>query len=98
MCVAGVARYIIAILELYSASEIVTRLLGQLNIDAGLVNEEWRPTLRRQLKLIVYRRYLHQRFPSRLATVSARIIVGFEVFTSCEYFFDSVKEMSIIQV
>ena len=26
--------------QLYSASEIVTRLLGQLKIDAGLVNQE----------------------------------------------------------
>ena len=31
---------IIAIRQLYSASEIVTRLLGQLKIDAGLVSQE----------------------------------------------------------
>ena len=34
---------IIAIRQLYSVSEIVTRLLGQLKIDAGLVRQEWRP-------------------------------------------------------
>ena len=30
----------IAICQFYSASEIVTRLLGQLKIEAGLVNQE----------------------------------------------------------
>ena len=70
---------IIALLQLYSASEIVTRLLGQLKIYAGLVNfKEWRPALRRQLSLIVYRRYLHRRYPSWLATVSARLMVGLQ--------------------
>ena len=29
--------------QLYSASEIVIRLQGQLNIDAGLVNQKLRP-------------------------------------------------------
>ena len=52
---------IIAICQLYSASEIVTRLLGQLKIDAGLVSQEWRPALR---------------YPFPRATVSARRIVG----------------------
>ena len=37
---------IIATRQLYSASEIVSRLLGQLKIDAGLVSQEWRPELR----------------------------------------------------
>ena len=32
--------------------------------------------VKRQLKLIVYRRYLHRRHPFRLATVSVRRIVG----------------------
>ena len=69
---------IIAVRQLNSATEIVTRLLGQLKIDAGLVNQEWRPALRRQLTLIAYRRYLHRRYPSRLAIVSARLIVGLQ--------------------
>ena len=29
--------------QLYSPSEIVIRLQGQLNIEAGLVNQKWRP-------------------------------------------------------
>ena len=37
---------IIAIRQLYSASKIVNRLLGQLKIDAGLVNQEWRPDVK----------------------------------------------------
>ena len=41
---------IIAIRQLYSASEIVTRLLGQLKIVAGLVNQKWRPPLRANLR------------------------------------------------
>ena len=41
---------IIAIPQLNSASEIVTRLLGQLKINAGLVNQEWRPALRANLR------------------------------------------------
>ena len=61
-----------AIRQLNSASEIVTRLLGQLKIDAGLVNQDWRRTLRQQLTLIVYRRYLHRHYPSRLANAIAR--------------------------
>ena len=40
---------IIVIRQLYSASEIVTKLLGQLKIDAGLVSQEWRPALRGNL-------------------------------------------------
>ena len=40
---------IIAIRQLYSASEIVIRLLGQLNIDTGLVNQNDDPTLKWQL-------------------------------------------------
>ena len=36
--------------QLYSASEIVTRLLGQLKIHAGLVSQEWRPMLRGNLR------------------------------------------------
>ena len=50
----------IAIRQLNSTSEIVTRLLEQLKINADLVNQEWQRTLRRQLTLIVYRRYLHR--------------------------------------
>ena len=33
----------------YTAPKRVIRLQGQLNIDAGLVNQKWRLTLRRQL-------------------------------------------------
>ena len=35
--------------QLYIASEIVTRLLGQLKIDAGLVSQDRRPALRAEL-------------------------------------------------
>ena len=35
---------ILAIHQLYSTSEIVTRLLGQLKVDKGLANYELRPT------------------------------------------------------
>ena len=41
---------IIAIRHLYSASEIVSRLLGQLKIDAGLISQKWRPVLRGNLR------------------------------------------------
>ena len=41
---------IIVICQLYSASEIVTRLLGQLKIDSGLVSQEWRKALRANLR------------------------------------------------
>ena len=34
----------------YSASEIDTRLLRQLKIDAGLVSQKWRPALRGNLR------------------------------------------------
>ena len=40
----------IGIRQLCSASEIITRLLGQLKIDAGLVSQEWRPALRANLR------------------------------------------------
>ena len=40
---------IIAIRQLYSTSDLVARLLGQSKVEAGLVNKESRPTLRRQL-------------------------------------------------
>ena len=32
--------------QLYNAYEIVIRLQGQFNIDAGLVNQKWRPDLK----------------------------------------------------
>ena len=44
---------IIAIRQLYNISESVTMLLGQLKVDTGLANWEWRPTLRRQLTSII---------------------------------------------
>ena len=44
---------IIAIRQLYDTSKIVTRLLVQLKVDAGMANQEWRPTLRRQLTSII---------------------------------------------
>ena len=43
----------IAIRQFYSASEIVTRLLGQLKIEAGLVNQERRSDVRWKLTPIV---------------------------------------------
>ena len=49
--VSGLAK--IAIRQLYSISEIVTRLLGQLKVDTGLANYEWRPTLRWQLTSVI---------------------------------------------
>ena len=41
---------IIATRQLYSASEIATRLLRQLKIDEGLVSQEWRLALRANLR------------------------------------------------
>ena len=41
---------ITAIRQLYNASEIVTRLLGQIKFDASLVSQEWRPVLRGSLR------------------------------------------------
>ena len=50
VCVLLTSRDIkIAICQLYRASEIVIRLQGQLNIEAGLVNQTDNPTLKRQL-------------------------------------------------
>ena len=50
-CVFLTSPYIIiAICQLYSASEIVSRLHGQLKIDAGLVSQEWRPALSANLR------------------------------------------------
>ena len=43
------ADIIIAIRQLNSASEIITRLLGQLKIDACLVSQQWQPVLRANL-------------------------------------------------
>ena len=37
---------IIAIRQIYSCSDIITRLMGQLKIDTGLVNQEWRPDVK----------------------------------------------------
>ena len=41
---------IIAIRQLYSASEIITRLLEQLKIDTGLVSQEWQLALKANLR------------------------------------------------
>ena len=50
MCVFVTSRnIIIAIRQLYSASDIVIRLQGELNIDADLVNKKDDPTLKWQL-------------------------------------------------
>ena len=50
-CVFLTSPYIIiAIHQLYNASEIVTRLLGHLKMDTGLVSHEWRPALRGNLR------------------------------------------------
>ena len=50
MRVSDMPDIIIAIRQLYSASEIVTRLLGQLKIDAGLFSQKWLPALRANLR------------------------------------------------
>ena len=47
--VSDVARYQNCHPPTIQRSEIVTRLLGQLRIDEGLVSQEWRPTLRGNL-------------------------------------------------
>ena len=44
VCVFLTSRYIIVVFrKLNSASEIVTRFVGQLKIDASLVNQKWQP-------------------------------------------------------
>ena len=48
--VSDAARYHNCHPSIYSTSVIVTRLLGQLKIDAGLVSQEWRPALRANLR------------------------------------------------
>ena len=54
-CVFLTPCYIIIVIhQLYSASEIVTRSLGQLKVDAGLVNQEWRP----DVKMATYVHYI----------------------------------------
>ena len=63
---------IIAIRQLYGTSKIVTRLLGQLKVDAGMANQEWRPTFLKDGNL----RRLYRRYSFRLAAASARQIVG----------------------
>ena len=65
-----VARYHNYIRQLYSASEIVTRLLGQLKIDTGLVIQEWRPALRGNLRrLCIDDIYIDDIRSSRLLSV-----------------------------
>ena len=62
---------IIAIRQLYSASEIVTRLLGLFKIDVGLVSQEWRPALRGNLRrLRIDDIYIDDIRSSRLLSVS----------------------------
>ena len=48
--VSDVARYLNCHPSIIQHSEIVTRLLEQLMIDAGLVSQEWRPALRGNLR------------------------------------------------
>ena len=51
MLKAGVCVSDVALIgQLHSASEIVTRQLGQLKIDEGLNSQEWRPALRAKLR------------------------------------------------
>ena len=58
--------------QLYSATEIVTRLLGQLKIDAGLVSQEWRPVLRGSLRrLCIDDIYIDDVLSGRLLSVPA---------------------------
>ena len=66
---------IMVIRQLYSTSDIVTRLLGQLNIDAGLINQTDDPTLRQQLTLSVSTIFALA-ISIQLVTVSTRRIVG----------------------
>ena len=52
------------------ASEIVTKLLGQLKIDAGPVSQEWRPALRGNLRrLCIVDIYIDDIRSSRLLSV-----------------------------
>ena len=74
---------IIAIRQLYSALEVVTctRLLERVKLDAGLINQEWRPDVKMATYVdyiddICNRRYLHRRYQFRPTTVSARQIVA----------------------
>ena len=67
---------IITIRQLYSASEIVTRLLGQLKIDAGLVSQEWRSSLRGNLRRLSIDDIYIDDIRTRRAAVSVRRIVG----------------------
>ena len=71
--VSDVARYYNCHPSTISASEVVTvkdrRRSGQPRMATGV---------KRQLTSIVYRRYLHRRYPFRPATVSARQIVGLQ--------------------
>ena len=48
--VSDVARYHNCHPSTIQRSEIVTRLLGWLKIDTGLVSQEWRPALRGNLR------------------------------------------------
>ena len=48
--VSDVARYHNCHPSTIQCSEIVTRLLGRLKIDTGLVSQEWRPALRGNLR------------------------------------------------
>ena len=50
VCVSDVARYHNCHPSTIQRSEIVTRILGQLKIDTGLVSQEWRPALRGNLR------------------------------------------------
>ena len=66
---------IIAIRQLYSASEIITRLLGQLKIDAGLVSQECLQALRGNLRPLCIDDIYIDDIRSGLVSDSARGIV-----------------------
>ena len=60
----------IATRQLYSGSDIVTRLLGQLKIDAGLISQEWRPASRGNLlRLCIDDIYIDDARSGRLLSV-----------------------------
>ena len=62
----------IAIRQIYSALETVTRLLGQLKINAGLVSQEWRQVLRGNLRrLCIDNIYIDDVRSGRLLSVPA---------------------------
>ena len=68
--VSDVARYHYCHPSTIQRSEIVTRLLGQLKIGAGLVSQEWRQALRGNLhRLCIVDIYIEDIRSGRLLSV-----------------------------